>query len=82
MASNGSWFEARRRGDGAGSPCSWEGWLVVGAYFSLLLAAAVLYGKSHPHVVGGFVFLMTLGVMAISRAKGHGPVRWREGDED
>lgn len=82
MAKPGSWFEVKQRGYGAGPPCSWEGWMVVGAYFGFLLAAAALYGKSHPHMVGGFVFAMTLGVMAISRLKGDAPWRWREGDGD
>jgi hypothetical protein len=48
------WFPAKRRGWGWGPPNSWQGWVVLAAFFALLAAgAALLLGLVASFVIAG-----------------------------
>jgi hypothetical protein len=74
------WFPTKTYGWGWGPPVTWEGWVVLGEYLTLLSVAA---WWSPPHVsIPGFiagVTLPTLVMIGICFWKGE-PPRWRWGD--
>jgi hypothetical protein len=48
------WFPAKRRGWGWGPPHSWQGWVVLAAFFALLAAgAALVLGLVASFVIAG-----------------------------
>jgi hypothetical protein len=71
------WFPAKRRGWGWGPPNSWQGWVVLAAFFALLAAGAALLLPSQR--VAAFVawsVLLAVVLAAICRIKGE-PPSWR-----
>ena len=71
------WFPAKRYGWGWGPPSTWEGWLVLVAYVSLL-AGLCLWFPAHKHPNWFWAGLGTLvtTLIAICWWKGE-PPRWR-----
>lgn len=75
------WFPAKRFGWGWGLPTMWQGWLVLAAYFCMVLVGAiiVLPGRG-PLAFVVYVSALSLLLVAICWIKGE-PPRWRWGKE-
>ena len=77
------WFPAKTYGWGWGPPCCWQGWVVLGVWLALLIAGAIELLPStngHPFYFFGFVFALSLVLIAICWWKGEAP-RWRWGKD-
>jgi len=75
------WFPAKRYGWGWGVPTSWEGWLVFGVFFALLIAGVFFFLPAK--AVGSFIaYTVVLNVLliAVCWLKGE-PPRWRWGND-
>jgi hypothetical protein len=74
------WFPAKRRGWGWGPPSTWQGWVVLVAYFVLVLG-----GIPFVHVSEGtaayvvYVLVLTAILIAICWLTGEPPGRRRGG---
>ena len=75
------WFPAKRYGWGWGVPVTWQGWVVLIGYFTLLAAGIFFLLPERHAILLGFVFVLTLVFVAICYAKGEKP-RWRWGDSE
>jgi hypothetical protein len=64
------WFPLRRYLPGWGLPVCWQGWLVVAAYFVLLVGPSLFFGKSHPGFFVGYAFLLTAVLFCVVVKKG------------
>ena len=73
------WFPAKRYGLGWGLPSSWQGWVVLAAYVSLLAAGALLLPPASAPFLA-FAAILTALLTAICWARGE-PPRWRWGKE-
>ncbi|MBM4233630.1 MAG: hypothetical protein FJ160_05540 [Gammaproteobacteria bacterium] len=74
------WFPTKRYGWGWGLPICWQGWVVMIAYFILLLLGAITFPpmtKVFEFVI--YVQVLTLVLVLICWLKGE-PPRWRWGD--
>ncbi len=73
------WFPAKTYGWGWGLPSTWEGWLVLLAYLTLLPIAVVLFPPDK-HMPGflASVFGLSTVLIAICFWKGE-PPKWRWG---
>jgi hypothetical protein len=79
---NGYWFPAKRYGWGWGLPVSWQGWVVLATFGSLLGAGFFVFPPKQelaPFLVYAAVLCALL--IAICWFKGE-PPRWRWGDSD
>jgi hypothetical protein len=73
------WFRAKRYGWGWGLPLVWQGWVVLGVFFALVLAGAVLVLPSRGQAAFvGYVVLLCALLVLVCWAKGE-PPRWRSG---
>lgn len=71
------WFPAKRHGWGWGPPSSWQGWIVLFAYLSLVLAGIPLIQVSLGSVVFAiYVLALTALLIGVCWLKGE-PARWR-----
>lgn len=73
------WFAAKTYGWGWGLPLTWEGWMVMLAYLTLLPCAVALFPPQRG--MPGFlasVFGLSAGLIAVCWWKGE-PPRWRWG---
>jgi hypothetical protein len=68
------WFPLRRYLPGWGLPVCWQGWVVLGVYFILLVGPAPLLHGHFTAYFLGYEFLLTLGFLAVVVAKGE-PIR-------
>ena len=71
------WFPAKRYGWGWGLPISWQGWIVLIAYFTLMTAGIYLFPPSK--ALGSFLVYITVlsGLLiAVCWVKGE-PLYWR-----
>jgi len=76
-----TWFAPKRYGFGAGLPISWHGWLVLGVYIAILVAAAVLFdGKRLAQ--GAIIIPATIILVIIFARTTRGGRRWRWGEKD
>ncbi|HSY47605.1 MAG TPA: hypothetical protein VLC46_02215 [Thermoanaerobaculia bacterium] len=78
---NKYWFAAKRYGWGWGLPLTWQGWLVLGAFFVLMIVAAFLFPPREQLMS----FIACTGVLSILLivvcvVKGE-PPRWRWGGD-
>ena len=73
------WFPAKSYGWGWGPPCTWEGWLVLVCFFSLLVLAGVSFVRSQ-NLPAFLVSVLGLNavLIAICFWKGE-PPEWRWG---
>jgi len=75
------WFPAKRFGWGWGPPVTWQGWVVLAVFTSLILAGALVI---RPHVRTVFYLaymaLMCAALIAVCWLKGE-PPRWRWGQK-
>ena len=75
------WFPAKRYGWGWGPPRTWQGWLVLAAFFALLAVGAIVFLPKQE--TGGFLAYTAVLVallIAICYVTGE-PPRWRWGDK-
>lgn len=80
------WFNPKEYGYGSGLPCSWEGWLVLAAFFAVAVGARwglehspIGYSpQAHAWVIGADVTALVL----ICAAKTRGGWKWRWGQGD
>lgn len=70
------WFAAKRYGYGSGLPVAWQGWLVLGVYF-----AVVMLAPTRLPFVGQVVTVVvaTAILCVICARKTEGGWRWRNG---
>lgn len=73
----GIWFPAKRHGWGWGLPVTWQGWLALLIYLTVLLTASRLLPPGR-HALAFFAATAaaTLGLLAVCWFKGERP-RWR-----
>jgi len=74
------WFRVKRYGFGAGVPCSWQGWALLGAFTTLIIASALL-NEARPLLHFGVVLASTAIVIVVSWRKSDGAWKWRWGRE-
>ena len=73
------WFPAKRYGWGWGMPIAWQGWVVMGAFFCLLIAGGVaLLPRYGPPTYLAYTILLCALLVAVCWVKGERP-RWRWG---
>lgn len=74
----GLWFKQKRFGWGW-TPVKWQGWLVIGIYVALLVAATKTIDESAPDAVPAtflaLVFLLTVALFVVAHKKGEKP-KW------
>lgn len=72
------WFAAKRYGWGWGLPVRWQGWLVLGAYFTLLYGGITLLApRSGTIGLLAYLIVITVALLVIVVLKGERPLRWR-----
>jgi nitrate/nitrite transporter NarK len=79
MPQSNYWFPAKRYGWGWGLPKSWQGWVVMAAFFALVAASAYVFLPAHR--TAAFLVctvLLTVVLVAICAVKGE-PPSWRSG---
>jgi hypothetical protein len=76
------WFPAKRFGWGWGPPDTWQGWIVVAAYFAAI-AATILIAPPQRNVALFMLLVMvaTAALLVICYLTGEPPA-WRWGDRD
>jgi hypothetical protein len=78
------WFPAKTYGWGWGLPLCWQGWVVFGVWWVLLVGGSVVIPHTHAAVfaVAYSAYAVTLGtaLVAVCWLKGEKP-RWRWGKE-
>jgi hypothetical protein len=73
------WFPAKTYGWGWGSPTTWQGWAVIGAFTTLLLFGAVFIDP-RLHVVGFLLYTTVVSGLFVYICWRTGePPRWRWG---
>lgn len=76
------WFPAKRYGWGWGIPTTWQGWVVLAVFFSLLaVGAPVVLPRFGPVIFVFYTGGLTGILIAVCWIKGERP-RWRWGDKD
>ena len=75
------WFAAKRYGYGWGLPRTWEGWLVLGAWLAVYIAAKRYLIPHDMYARLAFTVVMIALLLSICYAKGE-PARWRFGDRN
>ena len=79
MSERNYWFPAKSYGWGWGFPTTWQGWLVLALYVTLMLAGIPVIGAdSNPELYTVYVTVLSCGLLVICRLKGE-PPRWRWG---
>ncbi|HLH10946.1 MAG TPA: hypothetical protein VKV77_03580 [Methylovirgula sp.] len=75
------WFPAKRYGWGWGLPNTWQGWVTLAVFVSLVVLGTFLF-PPHKAAVAYFLYVAVLvaGFCGICWLKGE-PPRWRWGDK-
>ncbi len=74
------WFPAKRYGFGWDTPCTWQGWVVLGGYVGLVfLASVIIDPAAHLRVWVAAVVGLSVALCLVCWWKGEKP-RWRWGD--
>lgn len=81
----GAWFAPKRFGYGAGLPIAWQGWVVLGAYFLIVIGLSALLRR--PDAVtwalwASGLLIATVALILIARKRTRGGWRWRWGQGD
>lgn len=75
------WFPAKRYGWGWGPPRTWQGWVVLVAFFALLPAGAAIFPPDEQAgFFLGYVLVLCGGLLGVCWLKGE-PPRWRWGGD-
>jgi len=74
------WFPAKRHGWGWGLPCAWQGWVVLVAYFGLLVVG-VVFAPPHRNMSAFLAWtgVLTVLLLVCCWLKGE-PPKWRWGE--
>jgi drug/metabolite transporter (DMT)-like permease len=73
------WFPAKRYGWGWGPPRTWQGWLVLAAFFaSLAMGAWVFLPKQQPGSFVAYTAILVAALIAVCYLTGE-PPSWRWG---
>ena len=72
-----AWFRVKRHGYGVGLPIAWQGWLLLIAYVSATLLAALLHSETASLVV---LLALTPIVLGVAYWRSDDEWRWRNGD--
>jgi drug/metabolite transporter (DMT)-like permease len=73
------WFPAKRYGWGWGPPRTWQGWLVLVAFFALLAVGALVFlPKQQPGSFIIYTAFLVVVLIAVCYLTGE-PPRWRWG---
>jgi hypothetical protein len=83
------WFKPKTYGYGA-APANWQGWVATVAFIALVLAGSAVLLASQQNLPSGpsglrigvwalFIAALTLGFIALARAKTDGQWAWRWG---
>ncbi len=76
------WFPAKRYGWGWGLPITWQGWLVLAAFFALVVAGFFLFPPHNaPEAFLAYVAVLSAALFGVCWRTGE-PPRWRWGDKD
>jgi len=76
------WFPAKRYGWGWGLPSAWQGWVVLIAYFVLVVGGIPLVQATHGDIAFvAYIVVLTVVLIAICWRTGE-PPRWRWGKRD
>lgn len=79
MAKKNYWFTPKRYGWGWGWPCAWQGWVVYGVAFVLLVAGPFLFSPfSRPLAFMLYTWAVSLVLVLVCWLKG-APPGWRWG---
>jgi hypothetical protein len=73
------WFPAKRYGWGWGPPATWQGWVTLIVWISILIPASVWLAPRNLAMFFVFQAVMVAAIIAICYAKGE-PPHWRWGD--
>lgn len=71
------WFGAKSYGIGWTLPVTWQGWVVVLAFFALLLAGLRRFDA--PGLRLAYILSLVVGLVIVVAWKGEKPVKWRWG---
>jgi len=75
------WFPAKRYGWGWGLPVTWQGWLVLAAFFALVLLGVYLFPPRRSLAIFlSYIVVLSLLMIGMCWLKGE-PPRWRWGDD-
>lgn len=77
MSDGPEWFSPKRFGFGSAMPCSWQGWLVVIAYFSIGIGAALAFARS-PLILLSIIIPATIIFLLVAWRTTKGGWRWRK----
>lgn len=73
------WFPAKRYGWGWGAPSTWQGWLVLGIYLTVVVTVALLFSpETQPAIYISSLVVASLVLALVCWLKGE-PTRWRWG---
>ena len=73
------WFPAKRYGWGWGLPSSWQGWVTLLVYLTMVVSGIPFVQVAKGSVVYlGYVLVLTVALIAVCWIKGE-PPRWRWG---
>ena len=82
MTDGPEWFAPKRYGMGSGVPISWQGWLVLLVYVTIVLGAFFLFRATSPASIAVLVIATAVLLVIASRTtKGGWRWRWGKGDE-
>ncbi len=74
------WFPAKRYGWGWGPPSTWQGWLVLGVWFGVLMPVSIWTAERSLLLFALFETAMVAVLIVIGYLKGE-PPRWRWGGD-
>lgn len=73
------WFEPKKFGYGAGLPCAWQGWVLLGGYLAVV-AILVAFSTQMGLVVNvTSIVLVTIPFIWLVKRHTRGGWRWRMG---
>jgi hypothetical protein len=75
------WFAPKRYGLGGGVPIAWQGWIVLGVYLAIIIAASQLLNQ-RPWAMVSVIVPATMIFLVIVVRTTRGGWRWRWGSED
>ena len=76
------WFPAKKYGWGWGIPISWQGWIVVAAFFTSLFSGTFIFPlDTEPRAYYAFITVLSAVLVLVCWIKGE-PPRWRWGNRE
>ena len=82
MSGGPEWFAARRRGYGTGLPITWQGWVLLLAFVSVVSVAAAFLAPRSQLAFFALVAPLTVAFVWVAKKTTRGGWRWRWGERD